>query len=494
VNIAVVVIDTLRYDHVFSTGEYDVETPNLDAIAERSWRFRRAFTSSFPTIPTRQDMLLGKGGDPFHGWSPLKCAKPTLPDVLADAGYVTQLIHDTPHLVNGGFRFDYPFHAWTPVRGAECDRPWITDDPTFPDNWAFDERFDGYGIERKREAVLNGSKDTIRNYVYAHRNRETEADWNVARLFDTAASFLADNANRENFFLWLDCFDPHEPWDVPPSYLREYDPDPDGDGRLDPRSLHNEVYNHPDLSADAREHKAAQYRAKLAFMDRCFGKFLDTLDATGLGENTAVLVLGDHGTNLADNPRPGGRRFGKEGPPAENEAHVPLLLYVPDEGAGQCDTPVRLTDVFATVASLADADVPPDANSVDLLDVAHGATTNPYEIVVTGKHVSNWDGADNDDIVCYAYDEEWCLGVCADPEASTLRRLGEDEDIADRNPGVVDRLRTEAVDKLDDRGLDDRLVAWLRAAGDEPIPGEYHGRSGDGPDWFSAYFSRPIPE
>jgi len=40
---------------------------------------------------------------------------------------VTQLIHDTPHLVNGGHAYDTPFHFWTPIRGAEVDRPWITD-------------------------------------------------------------------------------------------------------------------------------------------------------------------------------------------------------------------------------------------------------------------------------------------------------------------------------------------------------------------------------
>jgi hypothetical protein len=229
-------------------------------------------------------------------------------------------------------------------------------------------------------------------------------------------------------------------------------------------------------------------------MDRWFGKFFDTLDDTGLSENTAVVVLGDHGTNLDDNPRPDGRRFGKQGPPAENEAHVPLLLYVPGEGAGQCDTPVRLTDVFATVAARAGAEVPPRANSVDLLDVAQDETADPHGTVVTGMHVSNWADADNDEVVCYAYDEEWCLGVCADPDASVLRRLGSDKDVADRNPGVVDRLRTAAIDELDERGLDDRLVAWLAAAGDEPVPDDYRGRSGDGPDWFSAYFSRPIPE
>jgi arylsulfatase A-like enzyme len=492
-NVVVLVIDTLRYDHVAPEGIDDVETPNLDRFADRSIWFSRAFTSSFPTIPARQDMLLGRGATPFHDWSPLDCGGSTLPGVLADAGYVTQLIHDTPHLVNGGHRFDYPFHAWTPIRGAECDRPWIASEPEFPDNWAFDDRFDGYGMERDPEAVWNGDKDTIRNYAYAHRDRTDHEDWNVARLFETGAEFLEDNADRENFFLWMDCFDPHEPWDAPPEYVQKYD-EPGRDGRIDPRSFHGDVYNDDDLSEAGREHKTAQYRAKLTFMDRWFGTFLDALDRTGLAENTAVLVLGDHGTNLDDDPNPGRRNFGKAAPPAQNEAHVPMMLHVPGEGSGRCETPVRLTDVFGTVAARAEADVPGGATTNDLLRVAKDPEYRPHAVVPTGKHVDSWAGKDPDDLLAFAYDDEWGLGLAPDPEACVLRRIGEREDVSGSHPDTVARLRRDAIDELDRLGLDDRIVAWLRSGGDGAFPEEYEGQGGYGPDWFSPYFSRPIPD
>ena len=40
---------------------------------------------------------------------------------MSQAGYATQLIHDTPHPVNGGHNF-----AWTFIRGAKVNRPWVT--------------------------------------------------------------------------------------------------------------------------------------------------------------------------------------------------------------------------------------------------------------------------------------------------------------------------------------------------------------------------------
>jgi arylsulfatase A-like enzyme len=150
-------------------------------------------------------------------------------------------------------------------------------------------------------------------YVHTNRGRSREEDWNVARLFMTAARFLRDNARRSNFFLWIDCFDPHEPRDSPPEFVRRYDTTPGYDGLLDPRSF-GQARNAPTLSSRAVEHLKAQYAAKVTFMDKWLGRFLDTLDETGLAERTAVVLPADHGTkapNRAAWPdRPGRRRIG----------------------------------------------------------------------------------------------------------------------------------------------------------------------------------------
>ena len=65
-NIALVVIDTLRYDYIGANGNTSIETPNIDRFAAKAWAFDRAFCASFPTIPYRTDVITGQYGGPFH--------------------------------------------------------------------------------------------------------------------------------------------------------------------------------------------------------------------------------------------------------------------------------------------------------------------------------------------------------------------------------------------------------------------------------------------
>ncbi len=71
-NVIIVVIDTLRYDHVGANGNESISTPNLDRRAAESWCFDRCFVTSFPTIPHRLDVITGRSGSPFHPWAPLQ--------------------------------------------------------------------------------------------------------------------------------------------------------------------------------------------------------------------------------------------------------------------------------------------------------------------------------------------------------------------------------------------------------------------------------------
>lgn len=495
-NIVLIVVDTLRYDHVGANGNPEVHTPNLDRLAAASWRFRRAFSASYPTFPQRTDVITGRYGAPFHAWQPLACDRPTIPGSLAARGYCTQLIHDTPHLVNGGHGFDYPFHAWTPVRGAEVDRAWLTDSWSYLSNWRLDPMFDA--VPRDEATVLRTGWNTGAGYVHTNRGRTNEADWNVARLFSTASRFLHDNARRDNFFLWIDCFDPHEPWDSPPEYVLRYDRTPGYDGRLDPRSF-GAGRNAPGLSARAVAHLKAQYAAKVTFMDRWLGHFLDTLEETGLAAGTAVLLTADHGTNLDDRETPDAARdgagqrkpqFGKTVPPLANEAHVPLLVRVPGAGTGVCDAIVQPQDLFATVLAIAgdETPTPVGVESFDVLATAHSGGPGPRRLALCARAVDGWR-QHPDGVVFAALDGEWCLGVAARPEACQLRRLGEPTDVAGQHPDVVVHLRGGALEEIGRRGLDPALLQWLSREGEAPFPEEYRATDANpAPPGWRTYF------
>jgi arylsulfatase A-like enzyme len=459
VNIIVLIIDTLRYDYIGAHGNEWMRTPNMDALAARSWVFDYSFCSSYPTIPHRTEVITGRYGRPFHRWQPLPFHVPTLPGILAEAGYCTQLIHDTPHLVNGGHAFDYPFHAWTFCRGAEVDRPWIDAHLAWPENWAPDPLFD----LADDDALANR---TVTTYARANRKRARHEDWNTAKLFLTACEWLRDNASRDNFFLWLDCFDPHEPWDVPPEFITTYDRRAGYDGRIDPRSF--VVRNDPNLPAAARQHVAAQYAAKVSWVDRWLGEVLNALETTGLIENTALLLTADHGTNVGERGR-----FGKGQPVREQEAHTPFMLYVPDGGSGRSDAIVQPQDVFATVLGLAGLPlpVPEGIESYDVLSVARQGGDGQRAWAVAGGAAGAWPQR-AEGILYTVFNQEWYLQVAARPERCLLTRLGSLEDVTSEHPAVVGEMYDAGLRELERRGTDPRLMAWLRGQGEGAFPGD----------------------
>jgi arylsulfatase A-like enzyme len=457
-NLVLVIIDTLRYDYISANGNDWIQTPNMDRLASRSWVFDYSFNNAYPTIPHRNDVITGRYGRPFHKWGPLPFDVVTLPRVLAEAGYATQLIHDTPHMANGATHFDAPFHAWSFIRGAEVDRPWIDARSEWPENWTRDPTYD---FVSDHELMDN---HVIPTYARANRKRKQHEDWNAAQLFLTAAEFLEDNATRDNFFLWIDCFDPHEPWDTPPEFMKLYDRREGYDGRLDPRSFVGR--NAPHLDEETCRHIAAQYAAKVSWVDHWFGRFLDALEATGLDRNTAILLTADHGTNVGERGR-----FGKGYPVREQEAHTPFMVCVPGGGSGRSDLLVQPQDVFATLLRIANVPMPAGEGfgSYDVLSLAQQGQRTPRDLVVASRSAQQWS-SNQEGILYTAFDREWYLECALKPEDCLLTRMGTLENVQQDHPDIVETMRAEALDEMERRGTDPKLMAWLCSEGDLPFP------------------------
>jgi len=397
--------------------------------------------------------------------------------VLAEAGYCTQLIHDTPHLVNGGHNFDWPFHAWTFIRGAEVDRPWIDASSELPANWARDPLFDFADWD----AIW--SNRVVVTYSRANRNRRRDEDWNAAQLFLTAAKWLQDNASRDNFFLWVDCFDPHEPWDAPPAFVRMYDKTPGYDGRIDPRSFI--VRNDPALPEAAIARIQACYAAKVSWVDRWFGELLQALQDTGLAGNTAVILTADHGTNVGERGR-----FGKGYPVREQEAHTPLLVHLPEGGSGHSRIIVQPQDLFATILDLAGLPVPPGLDSHDVLSITQQGGQGPRQVALSGRGANAWQGTPNE-ILFTVLNQERYLEFAAQLEACRLTRYGTLDDVASEHPREVEELWTLGLAEFARRGADPALVAWIRSHGEAEFPEHACFWDGwPGPAGFTQYFNR----
>lgn len=269
-NVVVVMIDSLRRDHVGVYGNDWVQTPNVDALARESLLFDRAFPESIPTICSRRSMHTGirtwpfrdwkpVRSDPFKmpGWQPIPEDQITLPEILLGSGYQTMFVTDVPHQFRPFYNFHWGFKGYHFVRGQERDlyRP-----QTAIVQEELDRALSGGEIKQK-------ATDIVRQHFANTRGREVEEDWFTPQVFGKAMEFLEDVADsRDPFFLLVDVYDPHEPWDPPAEYISLYDDVDAGPTLMSSSSGRTLLTSEKKLK---RMH--ALYAAELTMVDRWLG-------------------------------------------------------------------------------------------------------------------------------------------------------------------------------------------------------------------------------
>ena len=199
-----------------------------------------------------------------------------------------------------------------------------------------------------------------------------------------AARWLADEApSAERFMLFVDEFDPHEPFDVPEPWMSRYDPDWDGPRVIWPPYAVDAVASGVIDERTAR-HIRANYGAKLSFVDHQFGRLLDELDRRDLWDDTAVIVCTDHGHYLGEHDI-----FGKPPVPIyETLGHIPLLVWWPgsDRNGTTVDALTTTVDLHATIADLfgVTGAIAHRTHGRSLRPVLDGTATSVRDHVLTG--------------------------------------------------------------------------------------------------------------
>ncbi|HZC15357.1 MAG TPA: sulfatase, partial [Caulobacteraceae bacterium] len=275
-NAVVILLDSLNRHMLGAYGAKEFATPNLDRLAARSVRFTRHFTGSLPCMPARHDILCGALDFLWKPWGSIELWEDAITCQLRAAGVTTQLISDHPHLFEaGGENYHIDFSAWDYQRGHEGD-PWKTQaDPS----WVGSPKF------FPREMPYDNSRGWFRG----------EADFPGPRTMQAAATWLDDNAGQhDRFFLFVDEFDPHEPFDTPEHYARMYDPDWTGPHPIWPPYIDGGVAKGVLDERQARQIRAL-YGGKLTMIDHWLGKVLDRLDHHDLWDDTLVILCTDHG-------------------------------------------------------------------------------------------------------------------------------------------------------------------------------------------------------
>ena len=408
-NVICVCLDTFRADIIGPGRKYShAHTPNLDAFHGSSIRFNRAFGEGQPTLQVRRALFTGMRSFPWRynfdrrghwhhapGWHKIPPEQDTIAEVLLERGYLTALIADTYHMFKPTMNFARGFAHLDFVRGQESDN-WKSGDPGLVEAQ----------LARHVRAPVDMSRHAgLVNYLLNQRHRKDKDDYQCARVFNSACDWLADNHTAGPFFLWVDSFDPHEPWDPPPEYADRYfehdgldfivpGPAYSGDGSGGPgRSGGAGRPGGPDDSGGPGEPGGpglpteaelrrieALYLGEVTLVDEYVGRLLNTAADLNLLDETMIVILSDHGTQLLDHGS-----FGK-GP---NELHpfntqLNLMMRVPGGPADQdVDAFVQNHDLMPTL--LGRFGVRADwTDGADLWPLVTGETAAVRDRIVTG--------------------------------------------------------------------------------------------------------------
>jgi arylsulfatase A-like enzyme len=299
-NVVLVVVDTLRPDHLGCYRYGKNTSPHIDALAAESVVFDQAFAPGIPTMPSFTTLLTGL--HPYrHGITAHNSERrlseriQTLPQIARRAGYVTIGIDNLA--VQGGGR-----GSW------------------------FARGFDFYS-----------------GFLYKPFSDQCE------QVTDRGLRFVEDY-RRQPFLLFLHLWDPHTPYGPPPPYdTMHYQPSPDDPKLSDIIALAPEYYTafladmklrHPDDYAWV----VAQYDGEISYADAQIGRVVAHLKQLNLWDDMILIVMSDHGECFGE----GNVWFDHHGL-YDAVMRVALLWHAPGLEAGRRQAMVSTEDILPTL-------------------------------------------------------------------------------------------------------------------------------------------------
>jgi arylsulfatase A-like enzyme len=358
-NLLLIVIDTLRADHLGSYGYARPTSPMLDGLAADGVLFERAFAQSSWTKPATASLLTGRCPSQHQTSSEtarLPDGETTVAERLRPFGYRTAILSGNPW-ISPEYGFDQGVDDFISV---------------------YDERFARQTLFMpllRRASQLAGGRMQLYNRVKYAVLGELSTTARDTRLVDEALRWLGLHG-KAPFFLYLHMMSPHHPYDPPAPF-----------DRFVPDKAHPPVKNYPRksyrffeggaaLPADDLADMLARYDGDVLHADSEVGRLLAGIERLGLASTTAVIVTADHGEEFFDHGNWG------HGQSVYNELlWVPLIVRVPGDGprGARVARPVSHGAVVPTLLDLAGA--PREASSCSLLPAAEGCADPLAELL-----------------------------------------------------------------------------------------------------------------
>jgi len=445
-NVIMIVADTVVTDYLGVHGGH-VHTPNLDRLAAESVDFVSAQAASFPTVPARADYLTGRYALTDIGWGPLPRDLRTLPEYLAESGVSCCGVVDTPFYKVKGYNYDRGFRWFADIPVQDVAR--LSADPRVQSN----------------TPLVRGP--WLTEHDHCAPVTFTEAEKHLDLLVQAG----------EPFFLYVDTWDPHEPWDAPRWYTERYLPG--YDGRLvKPAYATLDNLAQFDYTADDVAIARACYSGKLEMVDRWLGRFLDSADALGLRHDTAVIFTTDHGfcfgehglfgKMIADRSmaEPALRRWLRS-PLWRDIVNVPLFVRLPGNDPRVDERLVSAVDLAPTITDIFGLEAPDQFLGRSLLPLVTSPQGPGREVAISAMPLAN-AGSDLvsvvDDITRQVREwqpvtvttDDWTMlwSVRQEPCELYDRRSDPNQttNVAADHPSVVERLHALMIGELEVAG------------------------------------------
>jgi arylsulfatase A-like enzyme len=330
-NVLLIVLDTVRADHLSLYGYERETTPSLKRWAQRGVVFDEARSSAPWTFPSHCTLFTGRWPSELNigGNRPLDATYPTLAETLARCGYATAGFVGNTYYCNSWYGLARGFAHYedyyeenvivSPAEALRC---------TALGRWLI--RLFGAHYNVRPEAAI-AQKDAER----------------VNRDFLRWTSAHADRP----FFAFLNYVDAHDPYSTPLGYPHHFGLVP---MLPDEHHLIQNWHTRDKSNLSPRQMALIRdaYDDCLYYLDDHLNRLFSELDRRGILANTIVAVVSDHGEELGDH---GLYEHGQSLYRAETR--VPFLLFgqraIP---AGQrISAPVSLRDIPATLLGAAGA-------------------------------------------------------------------------------------------------------------------------------------------
>lgn len=378
-NIIILFADDQRYDTIFSLGNKQIKTPNIDNLVKSGTSFIQAHIPSgmVPAVCMPSRAMLHTGRSLYH----LEGCGETIPSRFSLMGETFR---------NSGFE-SFGTGKWH--NGTESyARSFSQGDEIMfggmADHWNVPMcHFDQSGKYKTKAPMIH--TPYLNNEVTIHTMDHIHPGCHSTDIIcNSTLSFLESSKKDKPFFAYISFLAPHDPRSMPAKYLEMYNPCeieiPDSfykDHQFDfgVSELRDELLApSPRTEKDIKQH-IAEYYSMISHLDDAVGQILGKLEQKDLLENTIIVFAGDNGLALGKHGL-----MGKQSN-YEHSVRVPLIFSGPGIPSDlKLDSFVYLFDVFPTLCELTGIKIPETVEGKSLVSAMNGDKTKIHNNLYFG--------------------------------------------------------------------------------------------------------------